>query len=131
MSSIGGFCLAALCLVAACLAAVEVDDGVYVLKQDNFDGFIAENDYVLLEFCEYQSPRGRRSFSASFVILDVAETRRLDPLHLPTPLLSSHAYICPRVQKLRECNCKNHRRLSFLSTKFLSRHTHPHGTLPF
>ncbi|EZA48186.1 hypothetical protein DMN91_010287 [Ooceraea biroi] len=50
MSSIGGFCLAALCLVAACLAAVEVDDGVYVLKQDNFDGFIAENDYVLLEF---------------------------------------------------------------------------------
>ncbi|KAH0956027.1 hypothetical protein HN011_009944 [Eciton burchellii] len=52
MRFIGGFCLAALCLVAACLAEVELDEGVYVLNKDNFDSFIEQNEYVLLEFCK-------------------------------------------------------------------------------
>jgi hypothetical protein len=53
MRFIGGFCLAALCFVAACLAEVELDEGVYVLNKDNFDSFIEQNEYVLLEFCKY------------------------------------------------------------------------------
>jgi len=47
------FCLAALCLVAISLAKIEVEDGVLVVTKDNFDSVIQDNDYVLLEFCEY------------------------------------------------------------------------------
>lgn len=52
MRSFSGFCLAAFCLVAVCLAAIEIDEGVYVLNKDNFDSFIEENEYALIEFCE-------------------------------------------------------------------------------
>lgn len=63
MRSVGGFCLAALCLAAITHAAqkVETEDGVLVVTKDNFDSVVQDNDYVLLEFCEYhpsRSPRG-------------------------------------------------------------------------
>ena len=53
MKPVGVFCLTALCLVATILAKVEVEDGVLVVTKDNFDSVIQDNDYVLLEFCEY------------------------------------------------------------------------------
>lgn len=53
MKSVGVFCLATLCLAATSLAKVEVEDGVLVVTKDNFDSVIQDNDYVLLEFCEY------------------------------------------------------------------------------
>lgn len=47
------FCLVALCLVATSFAKVETEDGVLVVTKDNFESVIQDNDYVLLEFCEY------------------------------------------------------------------------------
>lgn len=65
MRSVGGFCLAALCLAAISLAKIETEDGVLVVNKDNFESVIQDNDYVLLEFCEYTTPeRDSREYSA-------------------------------------------------------------------
>lgn len=53
MRFVGGFVLAALCLVAASHAKVELEEGILVINKDNFDSVIKDNDYVLIEFCEY------------------------------------------------------------------------------
>jgi len=60
MRSVGALCLATLCLAATSLAKVETEDGVLVVTKDNFDSVIRDNDYVLLEFCEYN-----RSFASA------------------------------------------------------------------
>ena len=32
---------------------VKEEEGVYVLTEKNFDGFVKENEFVLVEFCKY------------------------------------------------------------------------------
>lgn len=38
---------------AATLAKIETEDSVLVLTKDNIEEAITQNDYVLVEFCEY------------------------------------------------------------------------------
>jgi hypothetical protein len=41
-------------IVFAFAEDVKQEEGVYVLTEKNFDGFVSDNEHVLVEFCEYQ-----------------------------------------------------------------------------
>lgn len=66
--------LAALCLVTVSVAKVELDEGILVINKDNFDSVIKDNDYVLVEFCEY--PAGNLLLFSSVLHSLYPETRR-------------------------------------------------------
>lgn len=41
-------------LVAYSTADIVEEDGVLVLTKENFDGAVTDNEFVLVEFCEYR-----------------------------------------------------------------------------
>lgn len=43
------------CLLAVVIAEVKLEDGVLVLTTDNFESVISENEFVLVEFCKYET----------------------------------------------------------------------------
>lgn len=46
--------ITALAVIAALVAAeIQVEEGVLVVTVDNFESVIAENDFVLVEFCKF------------------------------------------------------------------------------
>lgn len=42
-----------LCAFSAVFADISEENGVLVLTEANFDGAIADNKYILVEFCKY------------------------------------------------------------------------------
>ena len=44
---------AVICCFASTFAKIEIEDSVLVLTKDNIAEAIEQNDYVLVEFCEY------------------------------------------------------------------------------
>ena len=44
---------AVICCLTSTLAKIETEDSVLVLTKDNIEEAIEQNDYVLIEFCEY------------------------------------------------------------------------------
>lgn len=44
------FLALALCLFLGIASAVPVEDGIYVLSDENFDQFISEHDFAFVEF---------------------------------------------------------------------------------
>jgi hypothetical protein len=40
-------------LFVACVAEIQVEEGVLVLTTENFDSAVAENQFVLVEFCKF------------------------------------------------------------------------------
>lgn len=92
MRSVVGFCLAALCLAAITLAKVETEDGVLVVTKDNFESVIQDNEYVLLEFCEYTFP-----LSSSFS----REARHSARVSVAFPRSCTLCTFCPRVTRRR------------------------------
>lgn len=46
--------ITALAVIAALVAAeIQVEEGVLVVTVENFDSVIADNDFVLVEFCKF------------------------------------------------------------------------------
>lgn len=36
---------------------IKIEDGVLVLNDDNFKSAVADNEYILVEFCKYLKPK--------------------------------------------------------------------------
>lgn len=55
----------------ACAEDVKQEEGVYVLTEKNFDAFVADNEHVLVEFCEYHNHDDDQYLSAVAVTVTV------------------------------------------------------------
>lgn len=54
MSFLRTMCLLALAVGVFCAdAEIKTEDGVLVLNEDNFKSAIADNEFILVEFCKY------------------------------------------------------------------------------
>lgn len=77
MNVVTAILLAVTCLSYA-IANIDFDEGVLVINKDNFESAIQDNEFILIEFCEYYS----------FSLSRLPSFRALNYLHLWPPVAS-------------------------------------------